>query len=57
MKELYAQFGLPGVIHAKLSFASFTLGPAVILVFTLLAALYPALRIRRLQPVAAIHAV
>jgi ABC-type lipoprotein release transport system permease subunit len=57
MKELYAQFGLPGVIHAKLSFASFTLGPAVILVFTLLAALYPALRIRKLAPVEAMHAV
>lgn len=57
MREIYAQFGLPGVIHPKLSFVSFALGPAVILVFTLLAALYPALRIRKLQPVEAIHAV
>jgi ABC-type lipoprotein release transport system permease subunit len=56
MKEIYAQYGLPGEIHPKLSFASFTLGPAVILVFTMLAALYPALRIRKLQPVEAIHA-
>jgi ABC-type antimicrobial peptide transport system permease subunit len=57
MKELYAQFGLPGVIHPKLSFAGFALGPAVILAFTLVAALYPALRVRKLQPVEAIHAV
>ncbi|HJW81463.1 MAG TPA: FtsX-like permease family protein [Acidiferrobacterales bacterium] len=57
MEELYAQFGLPGVIHPKLSFAGFTLGPAVIFVFTMLAAIYPALRIRKLQPVEAIHAV
>jgi ABC-type lipoprotein release transport system permease subunit len=57
MKELYAQYGLPGVIHPKLSFASLTLGPAVILAFTLLAALYPALKLRKLQPVEAIHAV
>ena len=57
MKEIYAQFGLPGVIHPKLSVAGFTLGPAVIFVFTVLAALYPALRIRKLHPVEAIHAV
>lgn len=57
MEEIYAQFGLPGVIHPKLSFASFTLGPAVIFVFTVLAALNPAMRIRKLQPVEAIHAV
>jgi ABC-type lipoprotein release transport system permease subunit len=57
MKEIYAQFGLPGVIYPILSVESFLLGPSVIFVFTLLAALYPALRIRKLQPVEAIHAV
>jgi ABC-type lipoprotein release transport system permease subunit len=57
MRELYAQFGLPGVITPQLSFTTFTLGPAVILVFTLLAAAYPALRIRKLAPVEAMHAV
>jgi ABC-type lipoprotein release transport system permease subunit len=57
MREIYAQFGLPGEIHAKLSVTSFTLGPAVIFAFTLLAALYPALKLRKLQPVEAIHAV
>jgi ABC-type antimicrobial peptide transport system permease subunit len=57
MKEIYAQFGLPGVIYPKLSVESFLLGPSVIFVFTLLAALYPAFRIRKLQPVEAIHAV
>jgi len=57
MAEIYAQFGLPGVITPKLSFQALTVGPAVIFVFTLAAALYPALRIRRLQPVEAMHAV
>jgi ABC-type lipoprotein release transport system permease subunit len=57
MEEIYAQFGLPGVIVPELSFVTLTLGPAVILAFTLLASLYPALRIRRLQPVDAMRAV
>lgn len=57
MAEIYAQFGLPGVITPKLSLAAFTLGPAVIFGFTLAAALYPALRIRRLHIVEAMHAI
>jgi len=57
MKEIYAQFGLPGVIYPKLSVAGFTLGPAVIFLFTAAAALYPALRIRKLNAVEAMHAV
>jgi ABC-type lipoprotein release transport system permease subunit len=57
MKEIYAQFGLPGEIYPKLTLAAFSVGPLVILFFTLLAALYPALRLRKLQAVEAIHAV
>jgi len=57
MKELHAQFGLPGVIYPKITFVSLTLGPLVILLFTLLAALYPATRLRKLDPVEAMHTV
>lgn len=56
LKEIHAQFGLPGVITPKISFVTLTLGPAVIFAFTVTAALYPALFIRRLRPVEAMHA-
>ncbi len=57
LKELYAQYGLPGTLHPQISPVALLLGPAAILVFTSIAALYPALRIRKLQPVDAIHAI
>src|SRR3989338_759253 len=57
MKEIHAQFGLPGVITPKISLLTLTLGPAVIFAFTAAASLYPALRIRRLAPVDAMRTV
>jgi len=57
LEELMGQYGLPGMIYPKLSATSILLGPAVILIFILAAALYPAFRIRKLQPVEAIHAI
>ena len=56
LEEIYSQYGLPGVIYPELSFQAVSIGPAVIFVFTLAAALYPALRIRRLRPVEAMRA-
>jgi len=57
LKELMGQYGLPGLIYPKLTATTILLGPAVILAFILVAALYPALRIRRLEAVEAIHAI
>jgi len=57
LKELMGQYGLPGLIYPKLSVVSVLLGPAVIFAFILVSALYPALRIRKLEAVEAIHAV
>lgn len=57
LKEMMAQYGLPGLIYPKVTATTVLLGPAVILGFILVAALYPAFRIRKLQPVEAIHAV
>ena len=44
MEELGAQFGLTGAVTAQLSVFAFTLGPIAILLFTMIASLYPALR-------------
>jgi putative ABC transport system permease protein len=51
--ELLRQYGIPSRIYPRLSLLSVTIGPAAVLTITLIAALYPALRIRRLRPVEA----
>lgn len=51
--EIFSQFGIPGRLYPKLSLRSVSIGPAVVLVITFFAALYPALRVRRLRPVEA----
>ncbi len=57
MEEIGAQFGLTGKITPQLSLLALTLGPAIILLFTMIASLYPALRIRILKPVDAMKSV
>ena len=51
--ELLRQYGIPSRIYPRLSLLSVAVGPAAVLLITLTAALYPALRIRRLRPVEA----
>jgi putative ABC transport system permease protein len=55
--ELLSQFGITGRMYPKLSLISVSIGPFMVLFFTFLAALYPALKIRRLHPVEAMTAV
>lgn len=57
MEEIGAEFGLTGAVTPQLSFLAFTLGPAVILLFTMIASLYPAFQIRLLKPVDAMKSV
>ena len=55
MEEMAAQFNLPARIYPETTWLSTLIGPAVVFVFSLLAAVYPALRLRRLHPVEAMR--
>ena len=57
MAEISSEFNFPTHVYPQVSALAILLGPAGILVFTMVAAFYPALRIRRLQPVEAMNAL
>ena len=56
MEEMAAKFNLPGRMYPRISFLSLLSGPLLVFLGAMLAALYPALRLLRLQPVAAMRA-
>lgn len=53
--EILSQYGIPSRLYPRLTLLSATAGPVVVLLITLAAALYPALKIRRLKPVEAMN--
>jgi len=57
MEEMGAKFNLPGRIYPPVSMLTLLLGPAVVFLFTMLAAIYPAQRLQRLRPVEAMRSV
>lgn len=57
MEQLAEKFNLPGKMYPSVTLFSLLLGPAVVFLFCLLAAVYPALRLLRLQPVEAMRAI
>ena len=57
MEEMVANFNLPGRVYPQVSLLKTVFGPAVVFLFTLLAAVYPAWRLRRLHPVEAMRTV
>ena len=57
LEEMAARFNLPGRIYPTASLSSLLLGPAVVFCACLIAAVYPALKLLRIQPVAAMRAV
>lgn len=56
MEEMVANFNLPGRVYPRATLLTAFAGPLVVFLFTLAAAAYPALRLHRLHPVAAMRA-
>ena len=56
MEEMAAMFNLPSRIYPEVTLLTALIGPAVVFLFTLLASVYPAWRLRRLHPVEAMRA-
>jgi len=57
MEEMAVKFNLPARMYPAISLLSLTLGPAIVALGSLLAAIYPALRLNRLLPIEAMRAV
>jgi putative ABC transport system permease protein len=57
MEEAMAQYNLPGELYPQVSLLSVLLGPGIVFIGCMAAAIYPALRLHTLQPVAAMRAV
>ena len=57
MAEMAAKFNLPGRVYPQVTAPSLLIGPAVVFIFTMLAALYPAQRMHRLHPVEALRSL
>ena len=55
MEDMASQFNLPSRIYPQATLLSTSIGPGVVFLFSLLASVYPAWRLRRLHPVAAMR--
>ena len=56
MEEMAGKFNLPGRMYPEVSFVGLALGPGIVLIASLVAALYPAIRLHWLEPVDAMRA-
>lgn len=56
LEEMAVNFNLPSRMYPQVSTLTMLVGPSVVFLFTLLAAIYPALRLHRLHPVEAMRA-
>jgi ABC-type lipoprotein release transport system permease subunit len=55
MDEMAARFNLPARMYPEVNALTLLAGPAVVFVFTMLAAIYPAVRLRWQNPVDAMR--
>ena len=55
--ELLSQYGLPERMYPQLSVLSVSIGAGIVLIITILTAIYPVLKVRGLRPVEAMTAV
>jgi putative ABC transport system permease protein len=55
--DLLRQYGIPSRLYPRLTLLSASIGPAAVFIITLISALYPAMKIRRLNPVEAMNQV
>ena len=56
MEEMAGKFNLPSRIYPQVSVIGLLLGPMIVLVSSVVASLYPAIRLRWMEPVAAMRA-
>jgi ABC-type lipoprotein release transport system permease subunit len=56
MEEMAGKFNLPSRIYPQVSFIGLLFGPMIILISSVIASFYPAIRLRWLEPVAAMRA-
>ena len=57
MDELAAKFNMPSMMYPSTGPLALLLGPSVVFVFCILAAVYPAMKLYKLHPVEAMRAV
>jgi len=57
MEEIASMYNMPSTITPQISFNSVFIGPAIIFISTIISALYPAMRIRLLEPVEAMRKI
>jgi ABC-type antimicrobial peptide transport system permease subunit len=55
--ELLSQYGLPERMYPQLSMLSISVGVGIVLIITIITAIYPVLKVRRMRPVEAMNAV